>query len=241
LQEVSHLVKSRVFIAAAVLLVLSFLLVYIHNVPLYPDEYQTPYIKFFENGLEIAGPEDDFDKQLAYIRGLQRNVLEIASHDEGIPRGMDRGPMQLFEMQKGLCFDRSRTIELILRERGFSVRHIFIISLAGKDNLLSALATVNQPSHAISEVFTSRGWMVIGSNSGWTAVTAEGDPVALQDLKAFTDGRKVIEWRYPLPEIYISLAPWRPVYGLYSRHGEFYPPYNPVPDFNIIEFCDNFF
>lgn len=239
--KVSHKLLYKLLVAASIFLASLILIIYIHNVQLYPEEYQVPYIKYFEHDLEIAGPHDDFKKQLAYIRGVQRNVLEIASLDDGIPRGMDRGPMQLFEMQKGLCFDRSRTIEIILRERGFRVRHVFLISIAGEGSLLSAILKPNQPSHAISEVLTSRGWMVVGSNSGWTAVSANGNPVSLEDLQAYIEGRKTIEWRYPVPEIYVLIAPWRPIYGLYSRHGEFYPPYNFIPDFNFSEFCDNFF
>ena len=30
------------------------------------------------------------------------------------------------------------------------------------------------------------------------------------------------------------------VYGLYSRHGRFYPPYNAIPDYNIRELFYNF-
>lgn len=231
-------------IACLLLIFLSLLipiLLSIYSVPLYPDNVQAEYIPYFEYELEPAGPDDPFEKQLAYIRGVQRNVLRIAAHDEGIPRGSDRGPLQLFEMGKGLCFDRSRTIELILRKRGFRVRHVFLISLAGKDNLASALVTREQPSHAISEVLTSRGWMAVGSNSGWTAVTRDGEPVSVSDLQAFCEGRIHLEWRYPVPEIYLSLSPWRFIYGLYSRHGEFYPPYDPIPDFNFSEFCDNVF
>ena len=31
------------------------------------------------------------------------------------------------------------------------------------------------------------------------------------------------------------------VYGLYSRHGRFYPPYNLIPDINYGEFIQNAF
>ena len=30
------------------------------------------------------------------------------------------------------------------------------------------------------------------------------------------------------------------IYGLYSRHGMYYPPYNFIPDINYSEFLDNF-
>ena len=47
-----------------------------------------------------------------------------------------------------------------------------------------------------------------------------------------------IQWnREPQTDIYEQ--PFTFVYGLYSRHGQFYPPYNFVPDINYDEFVNN--
>ena len=43
--------------------------------------------------------------------------------------------------------------------------------------------------------------------------------------------------RGKLPEIYSAPFTW--VYGFYSRHGRFYPPYNAVPDVNWGELAQN--
>jgi hypothetical protein len=40
-----------------------------------------------------------------------------------------------------------------------------------------------------------------------------------------------------LPEI--DGAPFTWIYSLYSRHGRFYPPYDPVPDVNWAELAQN--
>ena len=40
-----------------------------------------------------------------------------------------------------------------------------------------------------------------------------------------------------LPEIY--RAPYTWLYGVYSRHGRFFPPYNAIPDVNWPEMAQN--
>lgn len=231
----------KLIIIFAILFLISLpILIYTHNVGLMADEGQMPYIHFFEEGLELAGPDDPFEQQLAYIQGVQRKVLEYSPENQGIPYGMDRGPREIFEYRRGLCFDRSRTIELILRNRGFKVRHLFLLSLKGKTGIFTAFLTPGQYSHAVSEVLTSKGWMLIGSNTGWMAVSKNNNPKTVWDLKKHLKGKVNIEWKSPMPAIYSDIFPWQPIYGLYSRHGEFFAPFTPVPDYNLSELMKNF-
>ena len=51
---------------------------------------------------------------------------------------------------------------------------------------------------------------------------------------------KKIIWKEK-PPFNIYMKPFIYIYGLYSRHGKFYPPYNLVPDINYGEFIQNVF
>lgn len=47
------------------------------------------------------------------------------------------------------------------------------------------------------------------------------------------------EYMLSQPDIPIYAEGFTFMYGLYSRHGMFYPPYDKVPDINIPEFSQN--
>ena len=103
---------------------------------------------------------------------------------------------------------------------------------------MRALLTPGDPSHAVSEVLTRRGWLVVDSNTRWLALDRSSAPVSIAAVRASAAGRAPIAWRQP-PPFAIYRHPFVFVYGLYSRHGEFYPPYDFVPDVNYAELMHN--
>ena len=110
-------------------------------------------------------------------------------------------------------------------------------STAAAGSVLGALATPDTLSHALTEVRTRRGWMIVDSKTRWAGLTADGRPIDLREVREKADQRWSEAVRAPLPEIYGAPFTW--VYGLYSRHGRFYPPYNPIPDVNWAELAQN--
>lgn len=173
-------------------------------------------------------PPTNFDEQVRTILAVQDAVLSTAPENKGIPLGKPRELRDLYAAKQGLCYDRSRAIEKILSHLGFEVRHAAIYSTkkAGK---LRALLTPRTPSHAVTEVKTGRGWLVIDSNRRWIGLTRGGKPV---DLARLRDSGHEQDWDTRLKDDMspILAGPFTYLYGLYSRHGEFYPPYTPVPD-----------
>ncbi len=155
-----------------------------------------------------------FADEVALAIAVQDAVLAAAPINDGIPEGQPRELADLMRARKGLCFDRSRAIETILRSRGFEVRHASIYSTAETGSALRSLATPRTESHAITEMKTSRGWMAIDSNNRWMGLTAAGEPLSLAAIRA--EPRRL--WhpaaREPLPPIYRK--PFTYVYGLYS-------------------------
>ena len=94
-------------------------------------------------------------------------------------------------------------------------------------------------SHALCEVRTKKGWLVVDSLTPWLSLDKQGEPISLRTLqRSVIDGQPI-----PLDAMQANLTPnllRRPftiVYGLYARHGRFYQRY---PNINPREFCANF-
>jgi hypothetical protein len=171
-----------------------------------------------------------FDEQVDTILAVQDAVLSIAPEGKGIPFDQPRELSDLYKARAGLCFDRSRAMEKILSHLGFEVRHAAVYSTKDTGSRLKSLLTLKTPSHAVTEVKTERGWLVMDSNRRWIALTQEGKPVDLKTLQEIDVGAQAWDPKVAKPAGRIFRAPFTYVLGLYSRHGRFYPPYSPVPD-----------
>jgi len=182
-----------------------------------------------------------YEDEVNFIMSVQHSVLSVAPRNEGIPFGQKREPKELYEAKTGLCFDRSRVIEKILRYSGFDARHVFMLSKEKTGSALRAIMTVGVPTHAVTEVLTKNGWLVVDSNAYWVSTDAEGRPASMEKIQYDVEHSVPIRWGEEPPLIvYEKYAkPFTFVYGLYSRHGYFYPPYNVVPDVNYGELLQN--
>lgn len=196
------------------------------------------YIPKYLSGIEPLPANPAYKDELAFIVAVQRSVLDVAPVNEGLPYDQLREPKELYEAKIGLCFDRSRAIEKILQYSGFETRHIFILSTQETGSALQSLVTSNVPSHAVTEVRTSKGWLVVDSNDPWVSVDKEDQPVSMQSIQDSVESAKPVAWKRK-PPIPLYSKPFTFIYGLYSRHGRFYPPYNFIPDIQYGEFVQN--
>jgi len=80
----------------------------------------------------------------------------------------------------------------------------------------------------VTEVKTSRGWLVVDSNLPWISVAVDGSPVDADHIHFQVDLFK------SLPEYWNR--PYWAIRGLYSRRGQFYRPYIPYPQLNWYDF-----
>jgi hypothetical protein len=179
-----------------------------------------------------------FEGQVRAIAAVQDAVLKASPKDEGVALDRGREPKDLVELGQGLCFDRSRVMEKILSALGFSTRHASIYSTAERPALLAMLTPENS-SHAVTEVKTAKGWMVIDSNIRWIGLDGARNPVSLDGLKAMAERSGPWSAESLSPISWIFLEDFVFVRGLYSRHGRFYAPYTPVPDVNLMGLLDN--
>ena len=189
--------------------------------------------------IKVSNPyEKTYQQQLQLIKSIQHSVFVVARPMVGIEKGKPREPKDLYLKKTGLCFDRSRVIEKILRYYGFKTRHIALYSTKETNSTFKSLITPGIASHAFTEVFTNKGWLVVDSNSEWLSLDRQDNPISVEGIK---DNKESVKnkLKNKLPS-FVYEDDFFIIYGLYSRHGMYYPPYNIIPDINYSEFIDNF-
>ena len=216
----------RLTAAIGLLLGLFGLLMLITNVP---TRLTAEDIVVFENDLDLKNlpRPQSFEDEIHTIRLIQARVFAKAPFRTGIPDYEPREPSDLMKYKRGLCFDRSRTLDKAFTYMGFKTRHVYLLYRKDR-SLLKSLFRRGHPSHAVTEVKTSRGWLYVDSNKPWIAVTRNGEPHGAGGIwKHFDEFDGAPEY---------VRGPWWAIRGLYSRKGVHYAPYFPLPQFNWLDF-----
>lgn len=172
-----------------------------------------------------------FDDEIKIIRLVQQRILNAAPANSGIPEFETREPADLMRLKSGLCYDRSRSIDKALKFLGFQTRHLYLL-YGGEKSSLQALLAYRQSSHAVTEVKTSRGWMLVDSNSAWISLSMNREPIPADQVWQRSGEFSTIPAYFKDPFWVIP--------GLYSRKGFFYRPYIPFPDINWRDFLTSF-
>jgi hypothetical protein len=214
-----------------------------HHVPTDLNDTDAVYLERIFPGYATYGAnlsEQPFAVQLDYVRSAQHSVLAAAPINQGLPYNNPRGPKELYQAGYGFCYDRSWNIERFLEAAGLKYRHVSVFAVQEGHSILSTWVTKQNPSHALTEVLTAKGWMLVGSNNAWLGLTADSQLISISQIKA----------RGLAPAAFLADAGMAPnpvfagkityLYGLYSRHGRFFPPYNAVPDYNLGQLLYNF-
>ena len=215
-----------IFVVAGGIVFLFALLAYITNVP---TDIRAGGQAVFKNELNLVPlqhPKSFADEILA-IKTIQQRVFSKAPFGAGIPDYQTREPADLMRYGQGLCFDRSRTLDKAFEFIGLPSRHVYLLYRQDR-GFWSAMFHYGQPSHAVTEVKTSKGWMFVDSNTEWIALTRDGQVMNADDVwkrAGEFDG---------MPD-YLKES-WWAIRGMYSRKGQLYPPYILFPDFNWPDF-----
>ena len=201
------------------------------NVSTKVDEQDEIVIKLIL-GIDAPPVRQTFDDEIRVIRWAQERVLQIAPGMEPIPDYASREPIDLLKAHSGLCYDRSRTLDKIYKWLGFESRHVYILfAKKGVDtNAWQFLryAISHSDSHAVTEVKTTHGWLMVDSNSAWISVNQQGQPIQANEIH---------ERRHEFfsPPDYVNVPLWA-IRGMYSRRGQLYSPFLLYPDFNWPDF-----
>ena len=202
------------------------------------DDYE--YIPKFLNNVTQISKESTYKEEIDFISSVQRSTFDIVPNSGSITINKKREPKEVYFAKVAGCSDRSRLIEKILIYNGFKTRHFSMYSTDKTYSSIKSLITPKIKSHAASEVLTKKGWLVVDTNYPWVAIDVNNNPLSIKKIQQSVDNSVYIDWKKP-PRDEIYIKSFVAVYGLYSRHGRLYPPYNLIPDINYGEFIQNAF
>lgn len=234
--------KSVRFGLVTLLVLCGITLAAFHQVDVKLTQEDKKYIQLISSQYRIK-PGDDlttYKDQLHLIRKIQGAVIRLTPRKYGIPFGNQREPKDIYEGKTGLCYDRSRLIEKMFLFYGLEARHVALYSKQLTGSTLKTLFSKLPASHSLTEVHTVKGWLVVDSNKEWLSLKTDFTPVPLSMIQADQE-QEEIQWEPTTAHLMnpIYQKPFTFIYGLYSRHGQFYPPYNFIPDVNWKELSYN--
>ncbi len=192
--------------------------------------------------LVVADRNTDFNSQVAAIRKIQQAVLDTAPNETKIPPNQSREPADLLRLGHGQCSDRARAMDKALRYLGYQSRFVSVFAADKVAMPVLAVITNNRDkvrSHALVEVMTKKGWLLVDTIPPFVAVTKDGNAVSVTAMRDLAAKNQLPAWQENAPYPLLTRK-FLPVYGLYARHGGFYPPYDAIPDVNWTELKANF-
>ncbi len=213
-------------------------IMFVHQVPRALTPIDKIAVRAMVSNAVLETSPENYDAEIALIRDIQSAIFRTAPVYKAIPKNAPREPAHLVKAQHGHCFDRARSLDKALRMAGFKTRYAALYSTDKTESALHALFSKGGDdvrSHAAVEVLTERGWLVVDTVNPWLALDADNNPLSLADLQSGMMAQAILGDVY-----FIYKAPFTYVYGLYSRHGRAYPPYNFIPDVNWLEMMANF-
>ncbi len=208
--------------------IVSFVLLAIYtNVP---TNYTAQDEAVFEDTLHLKPLRhpQTFAQEIEAIKFIQQGTFFIVPKNTSKNDHTVREPAEFLGMREGICYDRSRLTDKAIAYIGLPSRHVYLFFRKGERGFFSSLFRLKNPSHAVTEVKTSEGWMLVDSASDWIALTRDGQVVNADDVLQRSKEFNVIP-------PYLVGPSWA-IRGMYSRHGQLYPPYIFFPDFNWPDF-----
>ena len=97
----------------------------------------------------------NYAKEIKCLSDIQSSVQSIGERDCAV-YGDIVEPLDFLRRNYGCCFDRARFIEKASRYFKFKTRHVFLIH-PYKGLSITNILPLKQPSHAVSEILTSKG------------------------------------------------------------------------------------
>lgn len=239
-----RLSRQRKWVGALLGLLVILSLVNYFNVDRSLTEEDRTYIRLFLPGVpEGIAPTLSFEQQIQLIERAQQVVHDHTTGWEGIPEGLPREPKDLYLGRTGKCYDRSRVLEKMFTYLGFTNRHLSMFEREPNVHSYQTILFHHASSHAISEVLTKKGWLMVDSNSLWISLNDDYQPVSMPQLQHYYRRGQQIHWAHPTNAEFNQFYNSRCIalYGLYSRHGRFYPPYvSGIPDYRLRGILYNF-
>jgi len=199
---------------------------YLSRVPPYQDEE----VLYFQNKLPaLSNRSNEFTNQVKIIKKIINLVIN-STPPEGsetiyIQNRQPRTAQNVVEAKSTICYDRSWLIETLAEKQGYPARRVFLLANENS-NSKPWIFSRNAISHAMSEIYTEKGWVLVENQEIWCGVINE-TAVSVADI---FQNKKILE-QIPLKNknhiLYKNFIYYR---GLYSRHGQLFEPYVPLPE-----------
>ncbi len=185
---------------------------------------------------DSCGQIDDHGDEMECISQVQAAIYErYPSTRDAFVKGVTDHRVADYDARGyGSCYDRATFIEQALRHYGFDVRRVAIFK--SQSSPLNYLKPGIR-SHALSEVKTSKGWMVVESIDPLLGVDRRGRIYTMGDIRQGLREGSIDDDTFGLaiPEDFFD-GEFVYVYGLHSRHGYFFEPHLPVPEIDWAHF-----
>lgn len=189
---------------------------------------------------DVCAATEGFQDELVCIQQLQQTVFErYPDTSDSFVRGeSSHRPLDFDERGYGSCYDRAMLLEQTLRHYGFDVRRVAVYE--HQSFPLNYLRPgIN--SHALSEVKTERGWMVLESIDPLIGIDDNDRVYSIGDIRDGMENGTIDDTTFgtELPDNFFD-GQFIYVYGLHSRHGYFFEPHLPVPEVDWTHFAMSF-
>ena len=222
--------KKKLFFAGFALLTLYG--AYASHVPRYLEQNDLKAINMLDVSDHCDGTSKtiNVEVQANCARKIQERIHLLVANTKCRGRFIRTEPMDFINAGNGCCYDKSRFIEKAFQHYGYEIRHIHLNDTS-KFGIFSTLIP-NTPSHSTSEVKTVKGWMGVDSNEEFILLDSDQEPKTYREaLESGFISTVTTNKFYSLP--------LKVIYGLYSRHGTFFPPYFPFFEFHTQDLVHN--
>ena len=179
-----------------------------------------------------------FDSEASFIQKLVTSVVSTIQHNE-ISFKEFGNIKYYYKNRKGQCFDRSILLEKIFKYYDFNFRHVFIYFLKKSTQEPHVIDFFRKStlSHAVTEVETKAGWVVIDSNTDCIGIDKNGKTINIGDLKKQVRQKGSLDLKQNCtsgePPFWMIYPNFKFIYGVYSRSGSFLSNYKGIPGVNI--------
>ena len=190
-------------------------------------QYISLFLKEWNISSSPADVHKDFESEYSFISRVQDSVVGKICH--AYVSTEDVGSVKkYYELRHGFCYDRAVMLEKFFLYYGFAIRHIYVYYRS--DDAVpdrSDFFKKGLRSHALVEVKTKRGWMVVGTNSNWLGVQKDGQVLSIFDVRAKLSEDNLSLLKKSDRGVHFfeglkSRSRFKILYGVYSRHGDFF-------------------
>src|SRR4030095_8574908 len=148
------------------------------------NEYIQRFAKDWNLAVSAESVHNNCESEFAFISKVQDSVVTNIAHEQ-IPSKYFGSVAYYYNNRKGFCYVRAVLMEKIFYYYGFHFRHAFIYFGNNRQQARTwDFFKRDLPSHALFEIKTKNGWMVVGTNENWLGIDQKNEVMDLSVLRS---------------------------------------------------------